>query len=88
MKPDDFTKTLEMAILHGGHFYRKLAEAALAADPINRAIISRAFPRLTETYGPESPFFKAAYGKKNFLKVVKNTDQPERPRNSSGSLRF
>ena len=71
MKPDDFTKTLEMAILHGGHFHRKLAEAALAADPINKAIIFRAFPRLTEKYGPESPFFIEAYGKKNFLKVVK-----------------
>ena len=46
MKPDDFTKTLEMAILHGGHFYRKLAEAALAADPINKAKIFRAFPDL------------------------------------------
>ena len=71
MKPDDFTKTLEMAILHGGHFYRKLAEAALAADAINKAEIFRAFPRLTETYGPESPFFIEAYGKRNFLKVVK-----------------
>ena len=71
MKPDDFTKTLEMAILHGGHFYRKLAEAALAADPINKAIIFRAFPQLTEKYGPESPFYIAAYGKQNHLKVIK-----------------
>ena len=71
MKPDDFTKTLEMAILHGGHFHRKLAEAGLAADPINKAIIFRAFPRLTEKYGPESPFYIAAYGKRNFVKVVK-----------------
>ena len=53
------------------HFYRKLAEAALAADPINRAIIFRAFPRLTETYGPESPFYIAAYGKPSHLKVIK-----------------
>ena len=52
-----------MAILHGGHFYRKLAEAALAADPINRAKIFRAFPQLTEKYGPESPFLHSAYGK-------------------------
>ena len=71
MKPNDFTKTLEMAILHGGHFYRKLAEAALAADPINKAIIFRAFPQLTEKYGPESPFYIAAYGKPNHLKVIK-----------------
>ena len=71
MKPDDFTKTLEMAILHGSHFHRKLAEAALAADPINKAIIFRAFPQLTEFYGPKSPFYIAAYGKPNHLKVVK-----------------
>ena len=71
MKPDDFTKTLEMAILHGGHFYRKLAEAALAADPINKAKIFRAFPDLTKTYGPDSSFFIAAYGKPNHLKVIK-----------------
>ncbi len=71
MKPDDFTKTLEMAILHGGHFYRKLAEAGLAADPINKAKIFRTFPDLVLKYGPESPFFIEAYGKRNFLKVVK-----------------
>ena len=46
MKPDDFTKTLEMAILHGSHFYRKLAEAALAADPINKAKILELFQSL------------------------------------------
>ena len=71
MKPDDFNKTIEMAILHGSHFYRNLAEAALAADPINKAIIFRAFPRLTEKYGPESPFYIAAYGKPSHLKVIK-----------------
>ena len=71
MKPDDFNKTLEMAILHGGHFYRKLAEAALAADPINKAKIFRAFPHLTRTYGPESPFYIAAYGKPSHLKLIK-----------------
>ena len=71
MKPDDFTKTLEMAILHGGHVYRKLAEAALAADPINKAKIFRTFPDLTETYGPDSSFFIAAYGKPSHLKVIK-----------------
>ena len=71
MKPDDFNKTIEMAILHGSHFYRTLAEAALAADPMNRAIIFRAFPRLTETYGPESPLYIAAYGKPSHLKLIK-----------------
>ena len=50
MKPDDFTKTLEMAILHGGHFHRKLAEAGLAADPINKAKIFRTFPDLVLNY--------------------------------------
>ena len=52
MKPDDFTKTLEMDILHGGHFHRILAEAGLAADPINKAKIFRTFPDLVLNYGP------------------------------------
>ena len=71
MKPDDFTKTLEMAILHGGHFHRKLAEAALAADPINKALIFRCFPDLVANYGPDSTFFIAAYGKPGHLKLIK-----------------
>ena len=71
MKPDDFTKTLEMAILHGSHFYRKLAEAGLAADPINKAKIFRTFPDLVLNFGPESPFYIAAYGKPSHLKVIK-----------------
>jgi len=71
MKPDDFTKTLEMAILHGGHFHRKLAEAALAADSINKAKIFRAFPELTESFGPKSIFWESYYGKPNHLKVIK-----------------
>jgi len=71
MKPDDFTKTLEMAILHGGHFHRKLAEAALAGDPMNKAKIFRFFPELIREFGPCSSFFIAAYGKPNHLKVVK-----------------
>ena len=55
MKPDEFTKTLEMAILHGGHFYRKLAEAALAADPINKAKIFRAWkPKRKKRLGVRS----------------------------------
>ena len=71
MNPDDFNKTLEMAILHGGHFHRKLAEAALAADPINKAKIFRAFPELTENFGSKSIFWESAYGKPNHLKVIK-----------------
>ena len=71
MKPDDFTKTLEMAILHGGHFHRKLAEAALAADPINKALIFRCFPDLVASYGPDSSFFIAAYVKPSHHKLIK-----------------
>ena len=71
MKPDDFTKTLEMAILHGGHFHRKLAEAALAADPINKALIFRCFPDLVANYCPDSSFFIAAYGKPSHHKLIK-----------------
>ena len=71
MKPDDFTKTLEMAILHGGHFHTKLAEAALAADPINKALIFRCFPDLLANYGTDSTFFIAAYGKPSHHKLIK-----------------
>ena len=71
MKPDDFTKTLEMAILHGGPFHRKLAEAGLAADPINRAKIFRFFPDLVEKYGPQSAIYKSTFAFQRQLKVVK-----------------
>ena len=71
MKPDGFNKTLEMAILHGSHFYRKLAEAALAADPINKAKIFRAFPEITKSFGPKSILWESSYGKPSHLKLIK-----------------
>ena len=71
MNPDNFNKTLEMAILHGGHFHRKLAEAGLAADPINKAKIFRTFPDLVLKYGPQSAIYKSTFAFQRQLKVVK-----------------
>ena len=71
MNTDKQLKTLEMAILHGSHFERKLADAAISADPINKALIFRCFPDLVANYGPDSSFFIAAYGKPSHLKVIK-----------------
>ena len=56
MNSTEQLKTLEIAILNGGSFYSKLAHAALAADPINRALIFKTFPTLEMHFGPMSPF--------------------------------
>ena len=39
MTDDELFNTLQTAIQHGGIFYRKIAEAALVADPENKALI-------------------------------------------------
>ena len=56
MNSNEQLKTLEIAILNGGSFYSKLAHAALAADPINRALIFKTFPNLEIHFGPMSPY--------------------------------
>ena len=66
MNTSEQLKTLEMAILHGGSFYSKLAHAALAADPVNRALIFKTFPRLEMEYGSMSP-----YQCKSDLRIIK-----------------
>jgi hypothetical protein len=49
--------TLKTAIRHGGFFYRKLAEAALAADADNQALIFKTWPTLVLHYGPSSTLY-------------------------------
>ena len=71
MNTDKQLKTLEMAILHGSHFERKLADAAISADPINWAKIFRFFPDLVEKYGPQSAIYKSTFAFQRQLKVVK-----------------
>lgn len=56
MNTTEQLKTLEIAILHGGSFYSKLAHAALAADPENRALIFKTFPHMETNYGPLSTY--------------------------------
>jgi len=71
MNTDKQLKTLEIAILHGSHFEKKLADAALSADPINRAKIFRFFPELVEKYGFQSAIYKSTFNYERHLKVVK-----------------
>jgi len=66
MNSTEQLKTLEIAILNGGSFYSKLAHAALAADPINRALIFKTFPKLEMAFGPMSP-----YQCRSHLRVIK-----------------
>lgn len=46
--------TLQVAMRYGGGFYRRLAEAGLCADPVNRQRIFDAFPDLLTVYGPQT----------------------------------
>ena len=66
MNNSEQLKTLEIAIINGGSFYSKLAHAALAADPINRALIFKTFPKLEMAFGPMSP-----YQCRSHLRVIK-----------------
>jgi hypothetical protein len=58
LTPQQLRLTWRSVHIHGGNFGRHLAEAWLAADPINRARIEAAFPHLLEKYGPSSPFYE------------------------------
>jgi hypothetical protein len=46
--------TLQTALAYGGGFYRRLAEAGLLADPVNRAKIFETWPDLNRIYGPDT----------------------------------
>jgi len=57
MTPQETYNTLQTTIKFGGSFSRKLAEAALAADADNKALIFRTWPRLITQYGPGSAMY-------------------------------
>ena len=57
MTDDELFNTLQTAIQHGGIFYRKIAEAALVADPENKALILKNWPRLISHYGVNSTLY-------------------------------
>jgi hypothetical protein len=59
---DQQLRTLLTAQRFGGHFMRKLADAGLAADPANRALIFETFQRLTDDYGPASCLYSEDLG--------------------------
>jgi len=60
MSGTDLHYTLVTAAQYGGNFFRRLAEAGLAADPINRQRLITAFPELTTLYGPDTSLHKFA----------------------------
>lgn len=59
---DQQVHTLLSCAKFGGNFARKLAEAALSADPTNRALVFRTWPMLVENYGPGSAFYSEELG--------------------------
>jgi hypothetical protein len=54
MDPNDAFWTLQCAKQHGGSFIAKLADAGLAADPVNRSTLFTAFPQLLHCFGPQT----------------------------------
>ena len=49
--------TVRTAHHYGGSFLRKIAEAAMIADPRNRNRVLDAFPEIVARYGPGSAFY-------------------------------
>lgn len=62
MTSDQQIHTLLTAQRFGGNFLRRLADAGLAADPGNRAILFRAFPQLMQVFGPGSSLYSEDLG--------------------------
>ena len=54
MSDADIYWTFQTAAIYGGNFFRALANAGLAADPINKRRILTAFPEMVATYGTAS----------------------------------
>jgi len=69
-KHDEIINALETASIHAGSFYSKLADAGLAADPINKQRLLKAFPELLKNYGSESPFQKRKVHLPNFPEIT------------------
>ena len=58
MSDTDIHYTFVTATQYGGNFFRRLAEAGLAADPLNRQRLITAFPELLSSYGPDTKLHK------------------------------
>lgn len=46
--------TLQTAMRYGGGFFKRLAEAAIYADAVNRQRMFDAWPDLLKVYGPDT----------------------------------
>ena len=58
MTDTEVLNTFKSAEEHGGSFMTHLARAGIAADPVNRALILRTWPKIYQTYGPGSALYK------------------------------
>ena len=54
MTPSDSYWTFQTAMVYGGGFIKRLAEAGVHADPGNRQRLLLAFPELQQCYGPQT----------------------------------
>lgn len=62
MTTDQEIHCLLTARRFGGRFISLLAEAALAADPLNRGHLLLTFPEFEEMFGPRSIFYSEVLG--------------------------
>ena len=54
MTSTDSYWTFQTAMAYGGGFIKRLAEAGVHADPVNRQRLLLAFPELQQCYGPQT----------------------------------
>lgn len=58
LSPSEISTLIETCLIHGGSFYRSLANALQKADPTNRMRLLTAFPEIVQLYGPDSTMYK------------------------------
>lgn len=58
MTDPEVLNTFKSAEKHGGSFMTHLARAGIAADPVNRALILRTWPKIYQTYGPGNALYE------------------------------
>ena len=58
MTDPEVFNTFKSAEKHGGSFMTHLARAGIAADPTNRALILRTWPKIYTAYGPGNALYE------------------------------
>ena len=58
MTDTEVLNTFKTAEKHGGSFMTHLARAGIAADPTNRALILRTWPKIYTAYGPGNALYE------------------------------